>query len=247
MAAERYLQILEQLQALQSGDPGKSKLCAVAANVTGLDGAAVALISSGNDVLEFCATSALSSRLLDIEAAVGQGPCLIAWRNGEAVMEPELGHEISPLWTLYAPLANAEGVRAVFAFAVEIGAVRLGALLLYRFEPGPLSSLQLSDGFLLASMIARAVLALQSGASDSLLSGALEHSATFDFVIQQAAGMVAVQGTMSVHEALVLIRAHGFGVGSSSSQLARYIVAGEIAYDGTTGEWVSHEGTSWSS
>jgi hypothetical protein len=134
---------------------------------------------------------------------------------------------------------TAEGVRAVFAFPVQIGAVRLGALLLFRSTPGELTELELSDCFLMASMVARAILALQSGASDSLLSGELERAATFDFVLQQAAGMVAVQGAMSVHEALVLIRAHGFGTGSSSAMLAHYIVDRKLSYDPKTGEWIA--------
>ena len=239
MAAERYIQILELLQAQRSEIHGKSKLCTVAAQITHLDGAAVVLVSTGNELIEFCASNDLASRLIDLESGVGQGPCLEAWQSSESILEPELFTHGAARWSLYGPLVSAEGVQAVFAIPVQIGAVRLGSLLLFRKEAGALTKEQLSDSILLASMVARAVLALQSGANDSLLSGELEREATFDFVIQQAAGMVAVQGEMSVHEALVLIRAHGFGTGESSPVLARHIVARELAYDPNSGQWIS--------
>jgi hypothetical protein len=86
-------------------------------------------------------------------------------------------------------------------------------------------------------VIARAVLAIQAGAPPGTLASELVRSATFDPVIQQAAGMVSVQGNMSIGDALVTLRAHGFATGVSSSLLAAQIVAREIHFDAVLGYW----------
>ena len=237
MTTERYLEILELLLSEESSVGGKSKLCVVAAQITHMDGAGVAIITQGNDVLEFCSSNLRASRLLDLEVLLGQGPCLASWAAERAIFQPDLCQEVDSNLGAYAPMALSEKVRSIFAFPVQIGAVALGALFLFSQRPGELSDQQISDGYLCASMAARAVLALQSGASDSLLSSELEQFATFDFIIQQAAGKVAVQGSMSVHEALVLIRAHGFSLGIRSSQLARSIVDGNVEFNSSVGEW----------
>jgi hypothetical protein len=53
--------------------------------------------------------------------------------------------------------------------------------------------------------------------------------------------MVAVQGLMSIGDALVTLRAHGYATGESSSRLAARIVARELFYDLANGYWTDSE------
>jgi len=175
--------------------------------------------------------------MLEAELTVGQGPCTDVCRNDSAVTEPYLDSLAFSRWPIYAPLAKSEHAGAVFGFPVRIGAVRLGALFGYSKHSGELSHEQSSDGHLMASIIAKAILAMQAGAFPGELARELEQSATFDPLVQQAAGMLSEQGVMTIGDALVSLRAHSYAMNVNASVLARRIVDREISYDIGTHSW----------
>ena len=121
--------------------------------------------------------------------------------------------------------------------------MRLGALSLFHNQPGALTEQQSSDAYLMSSVIGRVVLSLQAGAQPGTLSTELEREATFDFSVHQAAGMVAVQGSMSVGDALVALRAHAFAIGASLSELAVSVVVRDVHFDAVGGTWRSARGS----
>ena len=238
MSTDRFLAILDLLNQAELDTPGAAHLCSVAAYVNQIDGAGIALCGKASQLTPLCASTPVSQTLMDIESTVGEGPCMEAFGSEDVIIESVLGTPDHVRWPAYGPLARAEGVRAVFGFPVRIGAIRLGALMLYRRRSGALTDEQSSDSHLMASIVARAILAFQAGAPRGELSNELQRAATFDFVVQQAAGMVAVQGAMSVGDALVTLRAHGFATGVTSSTLANRIVARELRFEPIGGEWV---------
>jgi hypothetical protein len=174
---------------------------------------------------------------MDLEITFGEGPCVDASRSSGAIGEVELVSPSSTRWLAYSPAAGAAGARAVFGFPLCIGAICLGALSLYRDRPGALTDVQASDAYLMASVAARAVLSMQAGATQDMIGDELEREGTFDFAVHQAAGMVSVQGAMSVGDALVALRAHAFAHDCTSSELALRIVARDLRFDPETWEW----------
>ena len=64
---------------------------------------------------------------MDFEITLGEGPCNDACRREDAVEETDLVKNNGDRWVFYTPQAIAFGARAVFAFPVRIGVVRLGA------------------------------------------------------------------------------------------------------------------------
>jgi hypothetical protein len=241
MASDRLIAILTLLSERTVPGQQGGRLCGVAAEVTEMSGAGIALLSNGEELTSLCTSNEIAHALMDIELTVGEGPCVDASRSSGTVEEVELLSSMSSRWLGYAPSAGATGARAVFGFPIRIGAIRLGALSLFRDRAGPLSESQTSDAHLMAVVIGRAVLAMQAGTPQDMIAGELEREATFDFAVHQAAGMVAVQGSMSVGNALVALRAHAFSTGSTSAALAARIVAREIRYDPATGEWPESE------
>jgi len=127
---------------------------------------------------------------------------------------------------------------------VRIGVVRLGALSLYRESRGALTYEQASNGYLMASVIGRAILAMQAGASGGALAAELEREATFDFAIHQAAGMLAVQGLTDVGDALVLLRTHAFATNTPISTLATRVIARETSFSRENGTWLEEPANS---
>lgn len=237
MATDRLTSILTLMAQREREHPKDGSLCAVAAEVTNLSGAGIALVSSGEQYTSVCTSNDIAHTLMDLEITVGEGPCVDACISDVAIDESNLATTLDRRWLAYSPLAKEAGAHAVFAFPVRIGAIRLGALSLYRDEPGPLSAAQTADAYLMASVIGRAITAMQAGAPRDTLSAELQREANFDFSVHQAAGMIAVQGSMSVGNALVALRAHAFATNASLSELAIRVVLRETFFDPHPGTW----------
>jgi hypothetical protein len=200
----RILALLEARRALQ---PSSAAFCEVAAEVVGITGAGVMLMSNDIPAGAGCSSCALSLQVEELQYMLGEGPCVDAYRTDEPVLVPDLAIQAVPRWVAFTPPAIAAGARAIFGFPLRIGLVRLGALNLCRDEPGSLSDEQHADALVMADVVARALLALQAEAPPGTLAAGLEAGADFRFVVHAAAGMVSAQLGVSIAEALIRLRA----------------------------------------
>ncbi|MBA2608237.1 MAG: GAF and ANTAR domain-containing protein [Actinobacteria bacterium] len=183
-----------------------------------------------------CSSNATSALVEQLQYDLVEGPCVDAYRHDWPTLEPDLAHPDTPRWLAFAPPAVAAGVRAIFGFPLQVGAVRLGALNLYRDRPGPLSDEQHADALVMADVAAQAILVLQADAAPGQLAAELEASADFQYVVHQATGMVAAQLEVSVAQALVRLRAHAFGNDRPLTDVARDVVARGLRFDARSGE-----------
>ena len=85
------------------------------------------------------ASSPGSARVEDLQFELGVGPCVTACTTGRPVMVPDLEQAADVAWPGYVSAALAHGVQAVFAFPMQDGATRLGALDVYRDQAGSMS------------------------------------------------------------------------------------------------------------
>jgi len=237
VATERLLEIFGLLARHSHATPARGSLCSVAAEFTEFDGANIALLSGSKQLTALCSSNAASGALFELEITLGEGPTTDACGSDSVVRVAHLGGEEETRWLSYSPLALANGATSVYAFPITVGAVRLGALTLFRWESGDLSEEQESDAYLMASVVARAILDLQAGAPRGSIATQLEREAHFDFTVHQAAGMVAVQGSLNVSDALVALRAHSFASNQGLSELAARVVTRRIRYEARDGVW----------
>jgi hypothetical protein len=236
MGAERLLDVFSLME--RRGDIGTSHvaLCVVAAEFVGLDGASIVLCGDDGEMTSLCASNDTARSLADAQIVAGEGPAVDACR-GDTVNEPNLRDASVVRWGFFAPQAIAVGARAVFGYSICLGAVRIGALTLFRLSPGPLVGPQEADAFLMATVIGRAILAYEAGGPDGGLVGELDGASRLDFTVHQAAGMVAVQGSISVRDALVSLRAHAFATDTRLSALAGRVVTRETRFDPRSRGW----------
>jgi hypothetical protein len=215
------------LRRLIGGDAelGTKRLCTGCAEITGMSGAGIMLMSGDLPQGSVCTTNAVSDLIEQLQFTLGEGPCVDAFRQQRPVSEPDLAHPAPPRWFAFAPPAIEAGALAVFGFPLEVGAIRLGALNLYRDRPGRLSAEQHANGLGLADIVANAVLVLQADAPPGRLAAELEAGADFQFVVHQAAGMVAAQLDVSVAHALIRLRARAFAIDRPLAELAEDVVA----------------------
>jgi hypothetical protein len=173
----------------------------------------------------------VSALIEDLQYTLGEGPCVDAYLQDRVVLEPDLVDPVVSRWPAFTPPALGAGVRAVFGFPLQVGAARLGALNLYRDQPGWLTVNQHIDASVFARVVAQWVLAQAAGAADDMLPTDLAAGADFHYVVQNAAGIVAVQLAVTVTEALIRIRAYAFRTDRLVDDIAADIVARRLRLD----------------
>jgi hypothetical protein len=211
-------------------DGGTSSVCHVARRVTGATGAGIMLISGDLPPGSMGATDPVSSLIEELQFDLGEGPAIDAHNLGQPVLEPDLADPETPRWLAFSGPALAAGVRAVYGFPMRVGAVRLGALNLFRDGPGPLSDDQYADAVAVASLAAETVLMFQAGAPPGMIAAELDTGVDFHYVVHRASGMVAAQLEVSVGQALLRLQAHAFAVGRPLREIAQLVEARELSF-----------------
>ena len=98
--------------------------------------AGVTLITEGSAPRYIAASNASALVYEKLQSELGQGPCIMAVHNGEAVSVGDTRDDRR--FPIFSPRADRAGLRAVFTFPLRHGDERLGALDLYNEEPGAL-------------------------------------------------------------------------------------------------------------
>lgn len=233
---DRRLRILRRLAVYNLGADEASRLCAVSSETIGMTGAGIMLMSGDVPRGSLCSSNPTSETIERLQFELGEGPCVDAYEQGRPIMEPDLADPHEPRWVAFAPPAVRAGARAVFGFPMSIGAVRLGALNLYRDRPGPMTDGQHADALVLSEVAAHAVLLMQANAPPGTLAIELEPGSGFLAVVHQAAGMVAAQLDVTVGHAMIRLRAHAFGNDRPLVEVARSVVRREFRFDAASGE-----------
>ena len=197
------------------------RLCRTCQEEANADGVGLALLSS-DGVPEPTFVSDTRSRLIeDLQFTLGEGPCVEAVRSGSPVLVDDVRAvtDASRRWPAFVKEVESSGIRAVFAFPVQIGTIALGTLDLYRAEPGTLSDDALGGVLRGVDRIASALLDVGAAAGDGITEP------TYRMVVHQAAGMIQEQTGTNITTALMRLRATAFSEGINVNDLATDIVA----------------------
>jgi len=234
---ERRTRIIDKLFPSVEADLGSTRLCEVCAEVTDMTGAGIMLMSG--DVPQGSAGSSddVSAQIEELQFTLGEGPCLDAFHADSPVLEPDLADPAQPRWFGFTAPALQAGARAVFGFPIHVGAVRFGALDLYRDRSGPLTEEQHADALVMADVAAEALLLMQANAPPGTLAAELATEANTRSVVHQAAGMISAQLEVSVAQALIRLRAYAFSHERRLVDVARSVVDRRLRFtedpDGT--------------
>lgn len=207
------------------------RLCEVCAEVTGVSGAGVMLMADDTNYRWMDTHDPVTALIEQLQITLGEGPGVDAHLHGVPVFEPDLDDPDMLRWPAFSETAAEFGVRAVFGFPIRVGGVRLGALDLHSIHPGMLKTEQHLDALVLANVVAEAILLIQAGASPVQLAAELRSGADFENVVNQAAGMVAVQLNVSVGSGLVRLREFAFDRDRPLADVAREIVDRRVRFE----------------
>src|SRR6266567_1907025 len=139
-------------------------------------------------------------------------------------------------WPVFAPAACQAGAAAVFAFPLQVGAIRAGVMGLYRERPGPLSAFQLGDALVFADTAT--LLLLESGgqaAGGAGAGGQPPYLAVHQAEIDQATGMLTEQLGVGIADAFIRLRAYAYVNDLRLADVARDIVARRLRLQSDSG------------
>lgn len=142
------------------------RLCLACVDLLDVDGAAISFTHAGSTQGTFGSSGALSRRLDEYQFTYGEGPCLEAVSGRRPVLVADLRDPGELRWPAYGPAVLSAGVRAVFALPVSLSTAYVGALDLYRHEPGPLGGATLEGGLFAAQLAALPLLDLMTADVD---------------------------------------------------------------------------------
>jgi hypothetical protein len=201
---------------------GLVRLCARTLPVSGVG---LALMTDEGPAGTVAASDGGARQLEELQFTLGQGPCVDASHTGRPVLAPDLAGTSSRNWPQFAAGADAAGLRAVFAFPLQVGGIRLGVLDLYRDTAGELSGEELAGALSFADAATHLLLDLQ--AQDTAQGLPPPHAlAVLDdrAEVHQATGVVSVRAGVSLAQALALLRARAYAEGRSIGDLARDVL-----------------------
>jgi len=225
--------VLEIQSRFTSGSTGldAQRLCEICAEVAQMSGAGIMMMSGDVQRGSLCTTNAASALIEELQFSLGEGPCLDAFHEERPVLEPDLANPDDVRWIAFTEAALDAGVGAIFGFPISIGPVKLGALNLYRHEPGGLTAEQHADCLILADIVARSVIMMQAHATPGQLAQEFEAGSDFELAVHQASGMVSSQLSVSVGQALIRMQAHAFGNAMSLRSVASAVIGRELRFD----------------
>jgi len=221
---ERWLRIATALGEREGPEPTPAGMCSAAEDLLGAAGAGIVVMAEGVPGATF-ASSPLAATLEELQFTLGSGPRADAHTGGIPIRENDLGAVSAQRWVGFSGPAVEAGAGAVFSFPLRLGAARLGALTVYRAQPGSLASDVYADALVLAEVVTRALLAGQAGLGGASLAVGIGDERAFDARVHQASGMVSVQLEVGVGEALARLRARAFAEGVALAVIAAEVVA----------------------
>ncbi|MBA3744657.1 GAF and ANTAR domain-containing protein [Sporichthya sp.] len=236
--AEELAEAIEARARALGVVPGMSLLCEVAAEHLGVAAVAISVpgeLLSGQTV---GVGGALARPLEELQVVLGEGPSYDGLRYGTAVLVEDLtAPQQQARWPLYAPVAGQHGVRAQFVFPMQVGAARLGVLVLYLDRAGALRSTELTAARVFAEVALTWLIDHSAeGAAERALTEPRARQPFLDDCaeIHQATGMVSVQLGVPLNIALLRIRARAFTEDRPLSDLAQAVVARTVRFQPDT-------------
>lgn len=204
-------------------------------SIAGVDTAAVTVAVSASPRETVYAADELASDLEELTLTLGEGPGVDAGAGIPVLVADLATKDSMRRWPVFAPAATDAGARAVFAFPLQMGAIHLGVLDLYRGRPGGLDRDRLADALVLADT---ACTVLLDAAQRELSQPYARRSEPFlarHAEVHQATGMVSVQLGVSVALALVRLRAYAYAHDRRLSDVARDVVGRRLRFEPDTG------------
>jgi len=181
--------------------------------------------------LEVLAASSHEVRLVELfELQNQEGPCLEAFRTGEAVTKNDLP-EMRAAWPSFTTRLEQAGFSSAQAVPMRLRDEVIGALNVFRVSPGALTAADMKMARALADVATVGLLQERTIRARERLAEQLQGALNSRVLIEQAKGVLAERTGLEVDQAFAAMRAHARRSGLSLHSVAEDVVQGRIQLD----------------
>jgi len=194
-------------------------------------GAAGILLADPDRRLRVVAASTEDLHTVELLAAQGErGPCVDCVRTGQPVGVPHL-RASRARWPEWADLALAHGYRSAYATPMRLREDVIGALTIVATTPDALPASDLDAARALADVATITLLTHAAADRSDSLTAQLRYALDSRVVIEQAKGVVATAGGLTMEDAFQLLRSASRNTNVRLSELAEGITTGRTGTD----------------
>ncbi|WP_405571763.1 GAF and ANTAR domain-containing protein [Streptomyces sp. NBC_01167] len=187
--------------------------------------AAGVLLADPNGELRVMAASDEQVRLLELfQLQNDEGPCLECFRTGAAVTAVDLSAEAAR-WPRFVAQARRGGFAAVQALPMRLRDEVVGALNLFRTEPGPFDPVGTPIAQALADVATISLLQQRSTQRSSILNEQLQNALNSRVLIEQAKGKLAERQGIDMEQAFTALRSYARSHNRRLSDVARAFIS----------------------
>jgi transcriptional regulator with GAF, ATPase, and Fis domain len=178
--------------------------------------------------LRVMASSAEEARLLELyELQNNEGPCLDCFRSGRPVVGDDLA-AMRSLWPAFTEQLHGLGFHSTQALPMRLRTETIGALNLFRLEPGQLSAADLGIGQAMADVATVGLIQERAIAASELLAAQLQTALTSRVRLEQAKGVLAQRTGLPMDQAFQLMRDYARSRNRRLSEVAAQIIEGVL-------------------
>lgn len=213
----------------ERGGGAADRLCEACVQLFSVDAAAISVVFEGTNSGTLGASGPAARVIDELQFILGEGPCLDSVAEHTPVLVMDLADPEHRRWPAYSPAMLAQDIRGVFAIPVLVAGQYLGALDLFRAEPGLLGGEHLAGALLAAELAEIPFLDLLSADLDAAVNNPdsaawAELNILSRAEVSQATGMLVAQLDIDPAVALVRLRAHAYATGTTATAVARDIL-----------------------
>lgn len=178
--------------------------------------------------LHVMASSAEEARLLELyELQNNEGPCLDCFRSGRPVARDDL-LQMRASWPAFTEQLRGLGFHSAQALPLRLREETIGALNLFRLEPGRLSEADLRIGQAMADVATVGLIQERAISAGELLATQLQTALSSRVQLEQAKGVLAQRAGLPMDEAFQVMRAFARGHNHRLSDVAAQIIDGTL-------------------
>jgi GAF domain-containing protein len=205
-------------------------LCERCVQVLAVDAVGV-LLANREGVLELSAASSEEMRLLELfELQNEEGPCYDAFVNGTMVARIDL-RGAEERWPSFAPRALEAGFRSVYGFPLRLRGDVIGALNMFRKEPGAFDGPEVLAGRAMADVATIGIMQERIVRESRLRTEQLQRALDSRVIIEQAKGTLAERLDVTPADAFERLRAHARSHRRAITDVAREVVEADRVID----------------
>jgi GAF domain-containing protein len=198
------------------------------AQVLDLTGAGVTLVHDGQQRFVTAAVAAIAA-LERVQENWQKGPCIDAVASaGPVTVSDMAADDASERWPDYVVAAKTAGIQAVAGIPMLADGEAIGAVNLYDGQPRDWSDEDLRVAMVFASIATGYLTHASAARQQQRTAEQLQQALNTRLIIEQAKGVLAVKGDMTVDDAFETLRGYARAHNARIHDVSRAVVRGDL-------------------